>query len=494
MSFEPTRRTVLHSLAAGAVVIGFDPLARRWVPAGESTTSRSASGGGLDHVPPLDGTLLTDTASRADAADDFGHIVHRTPVAVLRPGSVADVVAMVKYANRHRLKVAARGQGHATFGQGQVRGGLVIETTPLARIGTVRGRRVTVGAGARWSTLARATIGHGLTPTVFTDYLELSVGGTLTVGGLGGQAHQHGAQVDSVTELRVVTGAGELERCSRTRRPDLFHAALAGLGQVAIIVEATLKLVPAPTTVRHYLLPYDDLQTFLDDQRTLALDRRFGYLEGQVVPDDQGSFTNFLIEAVAYGPPVGPAPDDSRLLRGLRHDPAGVEVQNLPYYDFLDRLAPAVAALKAAGLWDFAHPWLNLLVPGRRAAGILRPILDEVTPDDLGPGGLILLYPLVRRHLHEPLLRVPGDPVPYLMSALRTCPPDNDAEIRRLLAANRSAFEAVRVGGGTQYPVGSVPFTRQDWRRHFGNAYPGLAAARRRYDPRGLLTPGQGVF
>lgn len=490
MSQEPTRRSVLHSLAAGAVVIGFDPLTRRWVADGE----RARSGSELDRVPPLDGELLTDAASRDAAAEDFGHIVHHRPLAVLRPGSVADVVAMVRYCNRHRLKVAARGQGHTTLGQAQVDGGLVIETAPLARIGTVEGRSVTVGAGARWSTVTRATLEHGRTPPVFTDYLELSIGGTLSVGGLGGQAHRYGAQVDNVTELKVVTGDGRLLRCSKDHRADLFHAVLAGLGQCAIIVEATLRLVPAPSTVRHYLLPYDDLGTFLADQRTLVTEERFAYVEGQVVPDDAGAFRKYLLEAVAYGPPAGPEPRDEELLRGLRFDPDGVQKSDLGYYDFLDRIAPAVAALKAAGLWDFAHPWLNLMIPGRGAAELTAPLLDALNPGNLGPGGLVLLYPLINRRLRRPLLRTPDDPVPYLLGVLRTCPPDDEAAVERLLAANRDAYEAVRAGGGTRYPVGSVRFTPADWRDHFGEAWPLLTEAKHRYDPRNLLTPGQNVF
>jgi FAD/FMN-containing dehydrogenase len=36
--------------------------------------------------------------------------------------------------------------------------------------------------------------------------------------------------------------------------------------------------------------------------------------------------------------------------------------------------------------------------------------------------------------------------------------------------------------------------TRSDWREHFGPQWPFLAAARHRYDPGGILTPGQGIF
>ena len=490
MPHTPSRRAVLRGLTAtGAAVIGFDPAARSWAATG------SESGPDLAGIPALDGTLVTDEASLAAASDDYGHIVHRRPVAVLRPGSVRDVVAMVRFCNTHRLSVAPRGQGHATNGQAQVQGGLVIETATLADIGPLGpdSTTVTVGAGARWSEVAKATIAHGLTPPVFTDYLELSVGGTLSVGGLGGQTHRHGAQVDNVTELQVVTGAGEFVRCSATRHPDLFHAVLAGLGQCAVIVGATLRLVPAPETVRHYLLPYDDLETFLDDQRALVREGRFDYVEGQVSADADGAFRVYTLEAVAYGPPVGPAPDDTVLLRGLRHNPSGVQQSDRPYYDFLDRIAPAVAALKAAGLWSYAHPWLNLLVPGGATATVTDEVLDALTPDDLGPG-VVIVYPLLRERLTTPLLRAPRDAVPYLFAVLRATPPDDTATVDRLLAANRSAYEATAAAGGTQYPVGSIPFTRADWRTHFGSAWPRLESAKRTYDPRGILVPGQGIF
>ncbi|MFD5818575.1 FAD-binding protein [Streptomyces sp. NPDC127038] len=491
MPRTPSRRTALQGLAAaGAAVVGFDPFTRSWAA---STTG--ANGRPLAGLPRLDGTVHTDDASLTADADDFGHIVHRRPAAVLRPGSVRDIVAMVRFCNKHGVSVAPRGQGHATQGQAQVDGGLIIETAPLASIGPVGpdSTTVTVGAGARWSQVARAALAHGLTPPTFTDYLELSVGGTLSVGGIGGQTHRQGAQVDNVTELQVVTGAGDLVRCSPDRRPDLFHAVLAGLGQCAVIVGATLRLVPAPATVRHYLLPYDDLRTFLDDQRLLVEEGRFGYVEGQVSADADGAFRGYVIEAVAYGPPVGPAPDDTALLRGLRHDPAGAQVSDLGYYDFLDRLAASVAALQEAGLWAFAHPWLNLLLPGRSAAALAESLLADLTPADLGPG-VVLLYPVLRAKLHAPLLRVPDDRVSYLLAVLRTTPPEDTATVDRLLAANRAAYDTVHAAGGTHYPVGSVPFDAADWREHFGPAYRRLAAARHTYDPRGILVPGQGVF
>jgi FAD/FMN-containing dehydrogenase len=49
---------------------------------------------------------------------------------------------------------------------------------------------------------------RGLTPPTLTDYQDLSVGGTLSVGGIGGAMFRYGAQVDNVVALEVVTGVG----------------------------------------------------------------------------------------------------------------------------------------------------------------------------------------------------------------------------------------------------------------------------------------------
>lgn len=56
------------------------------------------------------------------------------------------------------------------------------------------GDRVVVEAGATWSDVLRATLAQGKAPPVLTDYLELSVGGTLIVGGVGGTTSAFGAR------------------------------------------------------------------------------------------------------------------------------------------------------------------------------------------------------------------------------------------------------------------------------------------------------------
>ncbi len=483
---EPTRRSFVRGITAGALITGFDPLSRNWI-------SGIHGHGSARHVPQLKGRLIFDDTGVTDAADDFGHIVHRRPLAVLQPGSIEDVAVMLRFCHDHLITAAARGQGHATYGQAQVAGGLVIDMSTLDAI-EVSADRVTVEAGARWSALLNATLRRGLTPPVLTDYLELSVAGTLSVGGVGGASHHFGAQVDNVVELEVVTGTGQRLACSPTRRPGLFRAAVAGLGQCAILVRATLRVQPSRASVRHYLLFYPSVRALTADQRRVVADGRFSFVEGEAQPMPNGSAGwQYYLEAAVYYD--GAPPDDAALIGDLSYERGTEQISDLTYFDFLDRLASAVAFLKSTGEWFDPHPWWNVFLPDSATDAFVSDVLTELTPADIGASGVILLYPLLRKALTAPLLRVPGEDLIFLFSLLRTAAPDAGAiSADAMIAANRALYDRVRGLGGYQYPIGSIPTTPDDWRAHFGQAWPLLAGARHRYDPRGILTPGQGIF
>jgi FAD/FMN-containing dehydrogenase len=481
------RRRFLAGALTGTAVVAFDTVARSWLTEASASTSADAVA-----VPHFDGELITDPEVLAQAADDFGHIVHRTPVAVLRPGSVQDVVRLVRYANRYGIRVAMRGQGHTTLGQAQVDGGVVIDSRTLAAIHRVDRQSAVVDAGVLWLDLARATLAHGVTPPVFTDYVGLSVGGTLGVGGIGGTTKDHGLQVDNVLALEVVTGDGRLVECSPDDNRALFEAVLGGLGQFAILVRATIRLVSAPTNARGYQLYYSDLGSYLADQRRLLADGRFSSLEGQAIARPDGTGWDFFVDAAAYYAALHP-PDDAALLAGLRFDPARTVIVEYTFLDWVDRLAPTIEFLKQIGVWGFPHPWLDLFLPDSRTEAFVRAVLADLTVADTGQGP-VLLYPFRPGRLHRPFVEGPDEPVAFLFSVLRTTVPPDPALVEQQLAANRALYDGATAIGGKRYPVGSVRLTPADWQEHYGPDWPAFAAAKSRYDPRHVLTPGQGIF
>jgi FAD/FMN-containing dehydrogenase len=324
---------------------------------------------------------------------------------------------------------------------------------------------------------------------VFTDYLDLSVGGTLNAGGIGGTSQRVGFQVDNVLALEVVTGTGERVSCSPTRNRALFESVLGSLGQLAVVVRATIRLVPAPTHARTYQLFYSDLDTYLADQRRALAERRFSSLEGQVQRTMAGDGWEFFIDAAVYY--TDTPPDDAAVTAGLRFDPARTVSQDVTFLDWIDRLRPIVELLIRLGVWFLPHPWINLFLPAGRTAQVVAPTLADLTLADTGMGP-VLLYPfrpgLVRRRFVE----VPDSRVAFLFAILRTTvPPTNPAD---QLADNRALYERARAVGGKRYPVDSVPFRPRDWVAHYGRDYPAFAVAKAIWDPRRVLAPGQGIF
>jgi FAD/FMN-containing dehydrogenase len=339
-----------------------------------------------------------------------------------------------------------------------------------------------------------ATIPLGFTPPVLTGYIGLSIGGTLSVGGIS-SGNARGAQVDHVRELEVVTGEGDVVVCSERRHKDLFEAVLAGLGQCGIITRAVVDLVPAPTTVRVYPLNYVDNDVFFRDLRTLLRRGEFDDVYTMWVPDGAGGWV-YNLNAVRFFEPGSP-PDDARLLRGLSYDPGTLQIEDVPYHPYVLRVDGAIDFFRSIGMWDgVQHPWFDVFLPGSAVEDYIGEVIPALTPEDVGPTGFVLLFPQKRSRFRRPFLRVPDEEWVFLFDILTAAAaPGMDLEFsERMLARNRALFERAAAVGGKRYPIGSLQFSRWDWIAHYGRAFPRFANLKRRYDPQAILTPGPDIF
>ena len=486
---ELSRRKFLGGVA-GAAVVGFSPLHRLWI------TGASAAECDFADLPPLDGVLLTDTTARESDATDNGNIVRQTPCAVLQTGSVEDIKKMVRFCREHHIKVAVRGQGHTTHGQGLTTG-LIIENRFLNTIHSIGPEGADVDAGVRWKDLIIAAVAQGLTPPVITGYTQLSVGGTLSVGGISPR-YNEGAQVDRVQRLEVVTGGGDIRQCSEGQRPQLFEAVLAGLGQCAIITRATVDLIPAKQMSRLYNLNYTDNAVFFRDFRTLINRGEIPYIFNLWFPNNTGGWV-YQIQAATFYDSNQP-PNDDFLLRGLSQPPAAATRTDTTFLDYMLSVDAVIDFFIANLQWrDLIKPWCDVWLPESTIEQYVGEVLPTLTPLDVGPIGFMLMFPERRSRFTRPMFRVPpatgGDWV-YLFDILSASPMPgpNLAYVEQMLARNRNLFERARELGGTRYPIGAVEFDRDDWRRQYGDFWEELVRRKEQYDPSNILTPGPGIF
>lgn len=481
MTQKLSRRTALSALGSGALVLAFDPCSRTWLTQAHADNSVP--------VPVLDGELVTDETSRNELSDDFGYIRTGVPVAVLRPGSYQDIAAMVQFARAQGLCIAMRGNGHSNYGQALAEGGIAIDSSTLDAVHAVGPHCIDVDAGVFWRTVITAATAIGSAPPTLTDYLNLTVGGTLSMGGIGGATHQHGLQLDNVLELTVVTGTGAICTCSPTHNSPLFYAVLGGGGQCGIIVRAKLRLQTVASEALQANLYYDDLATYVADMELVMHEERFDYLEGQVIPQDDGSQL-FMMEIAVYHAPDD-APDTSTLFAGLSDLRSSIQVTATTYLEWAARVDAQEAFLRSIGFWDVPHPWLNLFIPSSKVEEFMATALAELTPANTG-GGVVLFYPIRRSRICAPLFRLPLGETSWSLSVLRFVP--DPSTLQGMLDANRSLYDLNKSLGGTRYTIGAIPFEQADWQAHYGVLWPAFAFAKAVFDPDKVLTPGPGIF
>jgi len=444
-------------------------------------------------APSLEGQLVFEGPVRDAAGVDAGGLVSRPPAAVLRPGSIDDVARMIRFCGERRIPVVARGQGHTTFGQAQVQDGLVVDMRALDQVDELDDGQVVVEAGASWRRVLQATLPRQRTPPVLTGYQGLTVGGTLSVGGLSGVSCSRGAQVDHVVELEVVNGEGRVVRCSAERERDLFDAVLAGGGRCGIIVRATLALTRAPRRVRQAVLRHGEWSPFLAAMGRLAREGAVDGVSGTITLAvdrapryEIGALTFFGGDGFPEAaPPVAPGGPG-----------ASVEVRELDYLDYYLTVDRLLESLEAEGGWKgVMHPWLDVFLPEAQVDAFVAETLAtldprvDVGPPELGALGQVHLYPVWSRALRRPLLRVPDSPLVFLFDILTAAHAagHDPRYATRMLERNQRIFEAARACGGTPYGICAVPLGREAWLQQLGPARGVFEAAKRAHDPHDIF-------
>src|SRR5712691_11165778 len=448
-----SRRKFLQAAAAGAAVVGFDLRERSWV------TQARAQVQSFQGVPKLDGVLLFDEASREAIAVDHSNLFHRVPAAVLRPGSAQDIVKIVQYANQHSLKVVMKGRGHSQYGQTQAENGIVIDSGNLNNI-QLGSEGVDAQPGAFWANVASQCLAKSLTPPVFpATCLALSVGGTLSVGGMGLTTIHHGAQVDTVTELDVVTGDGRLVTCSSDRESELFDMVLAGIGQCGIIVRARVRLMPAPSHVVVQNLIYSDMESYLADQSRSAADGRFDSQRGGLSRNKDGKWIFTMEAGKLYSSSA--EPNLASLQSGLRFDSAAAPVR-MTYKEFLFRFEEENSAFMATRLPQQERQFLTMWMPASTTRDYLSYLFSKAVSFNR-----LTAQPMNTNRFTRPLFRVPEEKQAFAVNLFHASPRGNLEARAAITASNRDLLARMTALGGKRYAPYTGVMSPADCQDHF---------------------------
>ncbi|KAF7837895.1 cytokinin dehydrogenase 3-like [Senna tora] len=471
------------------------------VPSSESQTLTWSS---IQRAPKEISLLLSrDPQSLSLGSTDYGHVVHDTPVAVFNPTNPNDISALLNYSNSlpTPFTVGARGEAHSVNGQAMAQGGVVVNMSSFRNIsGSDDGRIVVLqktaslgseyvadaGGEQMWIDVLHAALEHGLSPVAWTDYLYLTVGGTLSNAGISGQSFHFGPQIMNVNELDVITGKGELVTCSAETNSDLFYGVLGGLGQFG---------------VKWVRMLYDNFGALTHDQEIListAQKKPPNYLEGLLLlkqdpldisfypPSDQTRIISLLTQNgnILY--------EVEELVGGLRFVPTFMFEKDVTYEEFLNRVHSDELILRSQGLWDLPHPWLNLFVPKSRILEFDEGVFKGIILKNNLTAGVVLVYPMNRNKWEDRMSAVvPDEDVFYAMSLLPTSKSDM---VEAYKTQNQMILHFCEDNGIHIKQYLPQYKTLEQWKKHFGDKWKLFQHRKKRYDPKNILSPGQAIF
>jgi glycolate oxidase subunit GlcD len=173
----------------------------------------------------------------------------------VRPPDARGVARVLAAASRLRVPVVPAGARTGLSGGANAgRGSVVLSLERLDRIGPVDAGnlRLAAGAGARTADVQAAALAAGLFYPPDPASLERStIGGNVATNAGGPRCFKYGVTADHVLALEAVTADGRVFRTGAATRKNTAGPRLAQLlvgseGTLAVVTEATLRLVAAP--------------------------------------------------------------------------------------------------------------------------------------------------------------------------------------------------------------------------------------------------------
>jgi cytokinin dehydrogenase len=442
----------------------------------------------------LSGPVSDHPAALEAAAWDFGAMVRRAPTVVVEPLDAGDVCSVLDVASHAGVPVAVRGTGHSQSGQCLVDGGICMD---MRRIDSVRvdagAAIVEAGAGATWRSIIDAAFALGFLPRALTLVVDATIGGTLSMAGVGALSFRAGAQVNNVRYLDVVTPGGELLRCSSNENRELFDCVRSGLGQCGVIVKAGYSLRPCRKLLRSYSFMYRDAETFVRDVERLYREPRTDFLLGSISATQHEAPGYAIVLSLGKEYDSEQSPDDADVRAGLRfaeelpkRDTPLWDETGVPGHIFF-RQYTGRPWNESGGVPATAHPWVDHLFTPDDAVQVLADVLAR-PPMPLRMGTCAII-PVARTGEPAPLFALPpsGD-VLFGLGMFPEVPRSLSAEVGMIMALHSVRC---RKAGGKRYLSGYVEFeTAAEWADHYGEAYAWFSSLKSKYDPRGLLNPG----
>ena len=445
-----------------------------------------------DHLGPQQ--LLTDPADCLAYGYDNSRRQGQ-PLAVTLPHNHEDVVAITRICQRNNAPLIARGQGTGTTGATvpTSRDSIILSTQRMNRIIECdsANRLMVVEPGVINQDVQKRAAEDGFFwPPDPTSSAICTIGGNLAYNSAGPRAVKYGTPRENTLALKAVTGSGETIRTGvHTTKGvvgyDLTRLLIGSEGTLAIITEATLKLVPLQPSRRTLRAIYRDMHS--------AASAVANIMAGAVTPCALEFMDNGAIDMIReHSPVVLPLQAGALLM---------IEVDGLDSQ--LDELAACITrAASVDGLLEIrlaqTQQEVNQLWDTRKA---LSPALRRVAPGKINEDVVVPVSRMAElvdeldqlSHKHNLQIINFGHAGNGNLHVNLLFDPENKSEAQRAEACLQDLFTLVLSLQGTLSGEHGIGLVKRDWvgRELDAVSLKLMYAIKAQFDPAGILNPGK---
>ncbi len=170
---------------------------------------------------------------------------------VVRPGSVAEIQALIKDCRKHGRPIAVSGSRHATGGQQFAAHSVLLDIRGMNHIADLDAKTglLQVESGIEWPALMQGYLAaQGNNASWGIRQKQGGADHMTLAGALSANAHGHclgsPPMIGDVEWIEILTADGKLQKCSRKQNTDLFSLAIGGYGLFGVITSIGFRLAP----------------------------------------------------------------------------------------------------------------------------------------------------------------------------------------------------------------------------------------------------------
>ncbi|KFF59806.1 FAD-linked oxidase [Cryobacterium sp. MLB-32] len=252
-----------------------------------------------------------------------------------------------------------------------------------------------VGGMCTYQDLVAATLPHGLAPLVVPQLKTITLGGAVTGLGIESTSFRNGLPHESVLEMDILTGAGDVVTVSPTEHDDLYRAFPNSYGTLGYAVRLRIELEPVEPFVALRHLRFHSLTDLVAAMDRIVETREVDgepvdFLDGVVFSAHESYLT--LGTRTSVPGPVSDYTGQQVYYRSIRHDGA-LTRDRLTIHDYLWR-------------WDTDWFWCS------EAFGAQRPWVRRLWPRALRRSSVYaaLMRYEQRFHIGDRIERLNGRP------------------------------------------------------------------------------------